>query len=122
MAKAEIKRNTTKYVFNIGYVLISYVLLAVTYGIYAGLVTDANFVAVILAILATGAAFFGINVTRVTAENVASIRSAGDVAAASPYMPEATQVTSPGGTVTVEQTPELNMGAQADMPVGELAR
>ena len=122
MSKKEIKRNTTKYVFNLGYVLIAYVLLAVTYGIYAGLVTEDNFVAVILAILATGAAFFGINVGRVAAENVASIRSAGDVAASSPYMPEATQLTSPSGVVTVEQKPEVTMGQQADLPVGDYSR
>lgn len=98
-------RSSTKFAFNIGYILIAYVLVMITYGMSAKLVTADNFVPVILAVLGAGVSFFGINLARVTTENVYSVKSATNLAASSPEFPEETQLTSPAGTVTVEQQP-----------------
>lgn len=63
------KRSSTKFVFNIGYVLLGTAIGLVIVGVFRGLVTDGNISEILWALLIPGAAFFGLNVARVGYEN-----------------------------------------------------
>lgn len=66
----ENSRTSTKYTMRAGWFLILSIVGVTFFGVYIGIITDANIISLVWAYLITAAAMFGINMTRVTVENV----------------------------------------------------
>lgn len=63
-------RTSTKYSMRAGWFLFLSIVAITVFGLYLGIITSDNIVTIIWAYLITAAALFGINMTRVTVENV----------------------------------------------------
>lgn len=68
------KRSSTKFAFNVGYVLIGTAVISIIIGFFVGAINANNIIELIWALLLSAAAFLGINLSRVTIENVAAIK------------------------------------------------
>lgn len=92
-------RKTTKYAFNVGYVLIATAMFMVIFGVFRGIITESNISEILWALLIPAAGFFGIVTTRAGASEIASISAAAEVST-NPPASDATVETS-GETVSV---------------------
>ena len=63
-------RTSTKYSMRAGWFLFVSVVALTAFGLHLGIISATNIVAVVWAYLITAAGMFGINMTRVTVENV----------------------------------------------------
>lgn len=111
-------RNSSKFTFYIGYILVAAAVVSVILGFLTGAVNSTNIVELVWALLLSAAAFLGINLSRVAVENVTTIKSAADVSVSSDYMPESTTLSTPSGEVQIDQMSPSK--TQADLPVGDV--
>ncbi|WP_159065929.1 hypothetical protein [Deinococcus ficus] len=109
-------RTSTKYTMIVGYVLVATVIGSVVGGFLTGAINESNIISLIWALLLTAAAFLGINLTRVTAENLATINTARDAATNPPVEPVTVTATDQG--VKVSADAQEAQEAPFDLPPG----
>lgn len=105
--KPKTMRNSSKFTFNVGYVLVFFALFMICFALFTRtLITPDNFVMILFTILGAGTSFFGINVARVTTENVKAMKNTADVSMSTPE-PDETSMITPVGTLTIDQSKEV---------------
>ena len=98
-------RTSTKFTFYAGAALVATAIIITFVGFYTGAINQTNIVEVLYALLLSAAAFLGINLTRVTAENLATINTAKEAAVIPPVEPVTVEATEQGVMVSTEPTP-----------------
>lgn len=68
-------RSSSKFTFNVGYILILLVVFLVVFGSVNGLINSNNLVDIMWCLLISAASFLGVNLARVAFENVAKINN-----------------------------------------------
>ncbi|WP_156372901.1 hypothetical protein [Deinococcus sp. Leaf326] len=95
------KRKSTQFTFMLGYVLVAAAVGVIVMGFVTGSINSTNIVELVWALLLSAAAFLGINLSRVAAENIATIRTAGEAATNPPIAD--TTISNDDGDITIEQ-------------------